>query len=175
MLRQRKITTGKWFHPRNLFDRVYEIGIVIKGVDGALELLGALLLAVVPGRVIEHVTWVFTHSELASEPHSLIATHIQRAGHDLAQGSVFAVLFLATHGAVKVALVVALLRQKHWAYPWALAALGLFLAYQVYLLVTKPTFGMAFLTGLDTVIIWLVWREWGKLRRAVAPTASPTE
>ncbi|HLZ14455.1 MAG TPA: DUF2127 domain-containing protein [Candidatus Saccharimonadales bacterium] len=161
-----------WFHPRTLLDKTYEIGIVIKGIDGLLELIGGLLLALVPGSVILHLTHYLTQTELANDPHDFVATHLAHYGTHLAAGhNVFAILFLLTHGAVKVGLVVALLRQKLWAYPWALVALGLFLAYQLWLLVTKPTFSMAALSVLDAIIIWLVWREWGKAREHTKPTA----
>jgi uncharacterized membrane protein len=161
---------SKWFHPRTLLDKTYEIGILIKGFDGAMELLGALLLLVVPGRVINSLTHWLVDTELNHDPRDFIATHVLHFGTHLAQGhNTFAVLFLLTHGAVKVGLVLALLRQKHWAYPLALIALIAFLVYQVYLLVTQTTFGMAFLTVLDTIIIWLVWREWQKVKAEARP------
>ncbi len=31
--------------------------------------------------------------------------------------------------------------------------------YHIYVLIRTPTVGMAFLTALDLLIIWLVWRE----------------
>ena len=168
-----KPAAGKWFHPRTLLDKTYEIGILIKGIDGVLELAGALLLVVVPTSAIRSLTHLLTANELANDPHDFLASHVAHFGNELAKGhNTFAILFLATHGAVKVALVVALLRQKHWAYPWALTALGAFLVYQAYLLVVKPTFGMAFLTVLDVVIIWLVWREWQKVKAGVRAAAA---
>jgi uncharacterized membrane protein len=45
---------------------------------------------------------------------------------------VFAAVFLLWHGVIKVGLVWALLRKQWWAYPLAIVAFGLFLAYQVY-------------------------------------------
>lgn len=160
---------GKWFHPRTLLDKTYEIGLFIKGFDGAVELLGGLLLLLVPAHAVLRLTHALVDTELSSDPHSFVATHILHMGTELAKGhNAFAILFLLTHGAVKVALVVALLRQKLWAYPWALVALTAFLVYQVYLLVTKPTFGMAFLTVLDVIIIWLVQREWQKVKPRTA-------
>jgi uncharacterized membrane protein len=33
-----------WYHPTTLLDKVFEGGIIIKGVSGALEFLGGLLL-----------------------------------------------------------------------------------------------------------------------------------
>jgi len=165
-----------WFHPKTLLDKTSEIGILIKGIDGALELLGALLLVVVPSSAIMRLTHILTNNELNDDPHDFIATHVLHFGTQLAKGhNLFATLFLLTHGAVKVGLVVALLRQKHWAYPWALVALTLFLIYQGYLLIARPTWGMAFLTVLDAVIIWLVWREWQKVRRGGDAAAAPTD
>ncbi len=162
---------GKWFHPKTLLDKTYEIGLFIKGFDGVVELIGAALLLFVPASAIHSLTRVLTQNELANDRHDFLASHIAHFGNELAKGhNLFAILFLATHGAVKVALVVALLRQKLWAYPWALGVLALFLVYQAYLMIVKPTFGMAFLTVLDMVIIWLVWREWQHIKRP-QPTA----
>lgn len=153
------------FKPTTLLDKFYEIGIVVKGIDGAFELIGGLLILLVPRTDILHITTTLTQNELSNDPHDFFASHIAHAGHALAGGSHwFAALFLLTHGIVKVGLVTALLLQKLWAYPWALGALGLFLVYQIYLLVVRPTFSMWFLSILDAIIIWLVWREWQQVK-----------
>jgi uncharacterized membrane protein len=150
-----------FFKPANLLDKTYEIGIIIKGVDGILELIGGVLVLSLSPATINGITRFLIEHPLQANQHGLIAAHISKAGADLASGNnLFAAAFLLTHGIVKVVLVTCLLLNKMWAYPWALGALSLFLVYQIYVLVTKPTFGMAFLTVLDIVIIWLVYREW---------------
>lgn len=154
-----------WFHPKTLLDKTYEIGIIIKGVDGVLELIGGVLVLVLSPGTILSITNFFTQDTLQENPHNFIAHHIERAGHHLASGeTTFAALFLLTHGLVKVVLVTCLLLNKLWAYPGALVVLTIFLVYQVFLLITKPTFGMAFLTVLDLVIVYLVYREWQKVK-----------
>lgn len=159
-----------WFHPKTLLDKTYEIGILIKGIDGVFELIGGILVLTLSPDTILRVTNFFAQEFLESNPHNFIGNHIEHAGHHLASGqTTFAAAFLLTHGAVKVALVTALLLNKLWAYPWALVVLGLFLVYQVYLLITGPTFGMAFLTVLDAIIIYLVWREWKKIKTEHQP------
>ena len=41
-----------WFKPRDLLDRTFEIGIILKGLDGVLETIGGiLLLAVSPSQI----------------------------------------------------------------------------------------------------------------------------
>lgn len=153
------------FKPQTLLDKTYEIGILIKGIDGLLELTGGILVLALSPQTINGITAFLTEDALQENPHSFWALRLAKAGHHLASnGHVFAAAFLLTHGLVKVVLVTCLLLNKLWAYPWALGVLGLFLVYQVYLLVTQPTFSMAFLSVLDAIIIWLVWREWQKVR-----------
>lgn len=160
------------FRPQNLLDKAYEIGIIIKGIDGVLELIGgALVLALSPGAVTGFTHWLTQH-ELQEDPHDFIAAHILKLGQHLAHGhNYFAAAFLLTHGLVKVVLVTCLLLNKLWAYPWALGVLGLFLVYQLYQMATRPTFGMGFLSVLDAVIIWLIYREWQQVRAKRQPAA----
>ncbi|HSW36817.1 MAG TPA: DUF2127 domain-containing protein [Candidatus Saccharimonadales bacterium] len=161
-----------WFHPKSLLDKTYEIGIIIKGVDGVLELVGGVLVLALSPNAINGLTRFLTQNALQENPHNFIANYLAKLGHQLAGGrNLFAAAFLLTHGLVKVVLVTCLLLNKLWAYPWALVVLTLFLVYQVYLLVTSPTFGMAFLTVLDVIIIWLVWREWQKVRQTIGQKA----
>lgn len=68
-------------------------------------------------------------------------------------------------GLVKVVLVVALLMNKLWAYPWLIVVLLLFIGYQVYRIVLDPTPGLIALTVFDAVIVALTWREYREQRR----------
>ncbi len=153
-----------WFHPKSLLDKTYEIGLLIKGIDGVFELAGGLLLWLIPRDTVSRLTKALTQNQLDKNPHDVIANHILHLGQSLAHGrNWFAIAFLLSHGIIKIALVAALLRNKLWAYPWALVVLTLFLIYQVYAFIIKPGFGMGFLSVLDVLIIWLVWREWHKV------------
>lgn len=157
------------FKPTTFLDKIYEIGIIVKGIDGILELAGGVLVLTISPHTINSLTNFLTQDALQENPHNVIAVHIAKAGQHLASGhNLFAAAFLLTHGLVKVVLVTCLLLNKLWAYPWALGLLGLFLVYQVYLLITQPSFGMAFLSVLDAVIIWLIYREWQQAQRRPA-------
>lgn len=157
--------TLTWFHPKSLLDKAYEVGLLVKGFDGTLELIGGILvLALSPGFIMR-ATNALVGSELHENPHNFIALHVLHTGQKLAAGhNFFAAAFLLTHGLVKLVLVVCLLLNKLWAYPYALIALGLFFIYQLYALATSPGLGMAALCVLDAIIIWLVWREWQHVR-----------
>lgn len=147
------------------FQRLYVVTIIFKGVDGLIELIAGIMLLVAPGLLHQLLAFVSGQARL-SHGHfmQVIADNIARIDSDLTRGGVVVViLFLVTHGIIKLALVVALLKKLLWAYPYALLVLGLFFLYQLYVWVVHPTIGMAFFTVLDAIIIVIVWGEWRKL------------
>lgn len=148
-----------------VLDLVFLVGVVLKGLDGLVELVGGvIMLFVSPTRLIDTAT-ALTAGELAEDPHDLIANLIVHGVSRLDVGAVrFVAAYLLLHGIVKLAIVVALLIGSRRVYPWAMAALGAFVLFQLYELVTRPSVGVVVLTIFDAVIIWLTWREWRRNR-----------
>ncbi|HZD73549.1 MAG TPA: DUF2127 domain-containing protein [Actinomycetota bacterium] len=154
---------GSWFRPSDLLDRTFEVGIILKGIDGVLEVLGGLLLLLVSPATISRIATTLTQHELSEDPHDLIATHLLKTAHGLTGTAVhFGAYYLLSHGMVKIVLVVALLRNQLWAYPWMLAFLAIFIVYQAYRLTFRPSFGLAALTVFDIFVVWLTVREYRK-------------
>jgi uncharacterized membrane protein len=157
-----------WFKSKDLLDRTFEIGIVLKGLDGLLELVGGALLLVVSPGAINRIVIALTQHELSEDPQDFVATHLLRVSHGLTGSAVgFAAAYLLLHGIVKVVLVLALLRNKIWAYPWMIVFLVAFIGYQLYRIVLDPTFGLIALTVFDAIIVWLTWREYQKQRLGI--------
>ena len=152
-----------WFRPRDLLDQTFEVGIILKGLDGVLEVIGGLLLLVVSPATIDRIVTGLTQHELSEDPHDFLATHLLKTAHGLTGSAVlFGAVYLLAHGLVKVVLVAALLKNQLWAYPWTIAFLGVFIVYQLYRLSLKPSVGLTALTIFDAVIAWLTWREYRK-------------
>jgi uncharacterized membrane protein len=100
----------------------------------------------------------------------LIATHLVSAARSLdTHALLFATIYLAVHGLVKVVLVLAILRDKFWAYPWMIATLIAFIGYQVYEMLVNPTVGLLALTIFDALIVWLTWHEYVTHRSSGTP------
>jgi uncharacterized membrane protein len=157
------------FRARDPLDRIFEIGIILKGLDGVLETLGGLLLFAVTPTTIDRLVARLTQHELSEDPNDFIARHLLRYAHNLTGSAVaFAAVYLLIHGIIKIVLVVALLRNQAWAYPWMIGFLLVFIGYQLYRLALSPTFGLTALTIFDALIVWLTWREW---RRQTADRA----
>jgi uncharacterized membrane protein len=156
-----------WFRPENRLDRWFQISILIKGLDGLLEVLGGLLLLAVHPATIGSLAVTLTQHELSEDPRDFLAMHILNSGQHLATGgTTFAVAYLLIHGATKIFLVVALLRRKLWAYPVAMALIGTFIVYQVYRIGLNHSPGLVALTIFDLIVLALVWREY---RQQTAP------
>lgn len=147
--------------PHRALDRVFKISILLKGLDGAFELVGGIALLFVDPQWVR--TWWsgWTSHLLVGHEHSpLWHWFIHLADALNTKATVFAAVYLLLHGVIKVVLVWALLRQKYWAYPWMIAALGVFIAYQCYELIVHFTWPMLLLTVFDVFIVILTWREW---------------
>lgn len=138
---------------------VFFWGIVLKALDGALEILGGIALLF--SGMLVHIALVLIQNELIEDPHDFLATYLQHTLPSfLAQSGWFASLYLFSHGIVKIVLVAGLLRNKLWAYPSAIVVFALFVAYQLYLYAFSHSLFLLVLTALDLVVIWLTWHEY---------------
>jgi len=147
-------------------DKTFKIGIVLKGLDGVLEIAGGMLLLFLSPHAIEHLIRALTAHELSEDPHDFIATHLlHSAGHLTASATLFGAIYLLSHGVAKVVLVALVLRDKLWAYPWLIALLLAFIGYQLYR-ITAVHFsaGLTALTVFDVALVWLTWREYRSKR-----------
>ena len=82
-----------------------------------------------------------------------------------AQTHHFYAFYLLSHGLVKGALVIGLLRQKLWAYPASFVVFGAFIAYQLYRYSYTHEFSLILLSLLDLFVIALAIHEYRLLRR----------
>jgi len=148
--------------PRTKFlHRVFALGIWLKGIDGALEIIGGAILLLISNATLNQLIVVLTQHELSEDPHDRIATAARQAVAQLSLGTkVFGGVYLIAHGLAKLILVVGLLRGHRWAYPIAIGFLGLFIAYQLYRLSYQFSVGLLLLTLFDVVIVGLTWREY---------------
>lgn len=153
------------FRPHGWLDWVFVVGIVGKGLNGLAELLGGAALLFVTHVELSRLLQWLTRSELAEDPHDLIARYLLHSADGISDGTViFAALYLLSHGIVKVVLVTAVLRDRLWAYPWMIGFLLAFIGYQLYRIAVQPTPGMIALTVFDALIVALTVREYRQRR-----------
>ena len=158
------------FTPKTGFDRVFEVGILLKGLDGLLEIVGGILLLFIKPELVNDLAATLTQHELAEDPRDFLATHILHSTQILAAGSLtFAAIYLLSHGIVKIILVWEILHDRLWAYAGLIYLTIGFMIYQVYRFSYSHSIGLVLLTVFDAVIVYLTVVEYRKRRLQAAP------
>ena len=160
-------------------DTTFKVGLVLKGLDGILEVAGGILLLFLSPQAIQHLVRVLTAHELSEDPHDLIARYLLHTTAHLSHGTtVFGAIYLLSHGIAKIVLVALVLKDKLGAYPWLIGLLLAFIAYQLYRITAVHfSIGLTLLTVFDAFLVWLTWREYRSKRaqqRARAAVAAPS-
>ena len=159
-------------------DKTFKAGLVLKGLDGILEVAGGILLLFLSPHAIEQIARALTAHELREDPHDLIARYILHTSSRLTTSmTLYGAIYLLSHGVTKIVLVALVLRNKLWAYPWLIALLLAFIAYQLYqITAVRFSAGLTALTVFDAFLVWLTWREYQSKRtrrHRVATQAGP--
>jgi uncharacterized membrane protein len=145
---------------------IFEVSLFLKGVFAFFEIVGGILTYFVPKYFVLKFVVTLTQRELIEDPRDLIANYFLHAAEHLSVSTQhFAAIYLASHGAVKLWLIVGLLRQRLWYYPTALIVFALFIGYQLYRFNFTHSMFLLFVTAVDIVVIVLTWHEYGYLRR----------
>jgi uncharacterized membrane protein len=158
--------------PRDRLDVAFRVSISLKGIDGVLEIVGGVVLLFVAPATLQRWARTLTAHELAQDPHDFVAQHVLHSASTLSRSTtLFGAVYLLTHGIAKVVLVVALLREQLWAYPWTIALLGAFIAYQLYRLTYRISTLLVLLTVFDVFVLGLTVLEYR--RRRIAKAGGP--
>ena len=146
-------------------DETFRISVALKGLDGLLETIGGLLLLLITPATMTALARSLTQHELSEDPHDFVAQHVLHSAQHFSHGhSVFAAVFLLSHGVAKLVVVLALLQGRTWAYPGMIGLLGAFIVYQVYRVLDRFSLGLTLLSAFDAFVIWLSWRGWRAAR-----------
>jgi uncharacterized membrane protein len=144
---------------------LFKVSVITKGLDGALEILGGALLFFLSPAQIHGIVRLLTQHELSEDPRDMVARYLMHRATDLPEGvRVFAAIYLLGHGLIKLGLVTGLLLRKKWAYPAAMAAFTLFVAYQLYRYSHTGSLELLVLSAVDVAIIALTFLEYRRLR-----------
>ncbi len=140
--------------------------MIAKGVDGALELVGGLLLLVLPPSAIRGTVSFLVRGELKEDPTDLVANLLLHNTSNVIQARAPASVFLIVHGVVKLALVGGLASNQFWSYPAAIAVFAGFAIYQLYQLTDQYSLFLGIITVLDISVILLIFAEYRHVRNA---------
>lgn len=151
-----------------LRERFFRISVVLKGLDALAEIVSGLALLIIKPEFFLRLISLLTQDELEEDSRDFVASQLANLASHISIGAQhFAAFYLLAHGVVKIVLVVALLKDKLWAYPWAIGVFGAFIVYQLYRFTYTHSLGLIALSVFDVIVIWLIWLEYrAHLRRA---------
>lgn len=148
---------------RSLIDKVFDVGVLLKAVFGFFEILGGILLAVSGKLVLNNFIIDLAQQEIADDPNDLIANFlINSANSFYYDAHLFAIIYLIAHGVINIFLAASLLKNKIWAFPWAIILFGAFIVYQLYRFLHTYSLALLFLTLFDIFIVLIIWLEWNR-------------
>ena len=145
----------------------FEAGIILKGLDGLLEIIGGLLLLVIKPETINKTIAFLTQHELSQDPKDFIANYFLKIASHISPNSIlFASIYLFSHGIVKIIIILSLLAKKLWAYPTAIIFFTFFIIYQLYRFAITHSLWLILLSIFDILIIILTWLEYKRLKKS---------
>lgn len=158
----------KFFTEKNIH-LIFEISLFLKGFDAIVETVGGIFAYFVTQKFLFNVIQFVASGELTEDPRDAIVKTLMNSINQFSGGMQhFIAFYLIIHGAVKLWLVIGLLRRKLWYYPTALVVFFLFIVYQLYQFSFNHSVWLLVLTGLDIIVIILTVHEYRYLRRILA-------
>jgi len=153
--------------------RLFQVAVVVKGLDGVLEFIGGVLLLLVSPTTLHRLVVVLTQHELAEEPDDWLVMTLRHAAETFSvETKHFASAYLIGHGILKVFLAASLLRERLWAFPLALSVLAIFVVYQLHRFGRTHSMILLALTVLDAVVMVLIWHEYRFRTESTRPSTT---
>ncbi len=152
--------------------RFFEISLLFKAIFAVGEIVAGIGAYFVTSSFLSQLVGVITNAELAEDPRDLVANYLVNwAQHLSVSAQHFIGFYLLSHGAIKLWLIVGLLRERLWYYPVALIVFGLFVIYQIYRFSFTYSLWLVVITVVDIVVIGLTWHEYKFLRHFKTPAS----
>jgi uncharacterized membrane protein len=162
------MTTRMDFQRRTLFHRAYQGAIAIKGLDGAVEFVAGLIIALVGSRQVYHFAIWATAPEIARHPDSHAVHAIRHGAYNFAQHPHrFVIIYLLVHGLLKIGLVINLFIEHMWIFPVSTAVLLGFIGFMSFKLAAHWSpwlFAFALFDGVTLALVLNEWRMRAKTR-----------
>lgn len=145
-----------WLH------RLFKLTILIKGIDGLLEILSAFILIFSSA---QKIIPFLVGPEILEDPQDKIANYLLHLSHSIVSNTeTFLIAYLMVHGLIKVAMALALQGKNLHAYKMAGYVLTLFVTYQFYRFTHTHSTLLLVFSLLDVLTLFLVYHEYQRLK-----------
>lgn len=161
------------FDTKNLH-RAFEVSIGLKALFALLEVAGGIIAFVIPQQFILRLIVRLTQQGGILHPSNAIGAFLLHSAQNFSISTRhFVGIYLLTHGIIKLVVILALWREKIWAFPLAMVVFVLFIVYQLYRFSFTHSPWLMLLTIFDLAVLWLIWNEYRARRTAAPHRAAP--
>jgi len=151
---------------KQIIHKLFNFSILLKGLDGILEILGGLVLFFVSSDNLIGVIKLLFHTELIEDSKDVVINYLISLFQNLSlNAQLFASIYLLIHGLIKIWLISSLLKKRVWAYPVSQIVLGIFVIYQIYRYTYTHSLFLVLLTLFDVLVISLIGFEWREFKK----------
>lgn len=145
---------------------LFVLSVGLKGFYALVEMASGIALYLVAHDSIINFLGRFISDERLQDPNDWVASTAIKVAHSFSlETQHFYALYLFTHGLLKLAVVIGLLREKLWAYPACFVVFSAFIAYQLYRYSFTHDPGLIILSIFDAFVIALAAHEYRLLRK----------
>ena len=144
---------------------LFEISIIIKGLNALGDLLAGIVLWVISKAVLITFILNFFQNDLSDNPKDYISNFIVNSAATLAVSSqYFLSVYFLIHGIVKIFLLICLYKKKLWAYPTSIFVFTSLIFYESYTFYSNHSMWILAFTFLDVLLVLLTVHEYGVIK-----------
>ncbi len=145
---------------------LFDVTLILKGLHALVEIVGGFLLYVTSTATIVKIVSFFVADEIKEDPRDTFSNYFIHLAQQFSGSSkTFAILYLVIHGIINSIILFGLWKEKMWSYPVSLIILALSIPYQLYRFTFTHSILLVALSVLDIVVIFLVWHEYGVVKK----------
>ena len=144
---------------------LFDVTIILKGLHALVEIISGTSIFLISSSFIFKFVNIISFGELTENPVDSVSRYLLYITSSFSGGTKqFIAFYLLSHGIINLILIVGLFRKKIWAYHASFVVLTIFTLYQIYRYIYSPSILLIALTILDIVTIWLIWREYLRIK-----------
>ena len=153
------------FLPPKLVHIIFKVGLILKGLFALNEVISGIVLIIVDPALLNQMIENAINNPVLLDPSGILMRFISAHVHAFSVDSIqFAIVYLITHGLLKLVIICLLWAKKQWAYPLSIIMFIGFIIYQMYHYMSSHSAMLIFLTVIDVIMIIVTYVEYKNIK-----------
>lgn len=149
---------------QKIIDELFDLGLIIKGLNGLLECIGGVILFSISSESITNALKYIFQYELVQDPADFLVNYLLNISQNLSLGGQsFWAAYLLVHGIVKLGIVACLLHKKSWSYILGGSVLSILVIYEILKFTQTHSVFLFLIAFIDITLIILLMFEYKRL------------